>query len=571
MMTPPTASLGNGQLPPPGQVKPAQPAAAPPQAPAPAPVSATTPPPANAPAQHIAAHDTMLGRAFKILSGHTTQYHVDPTTGQTVATPVQNKPGQFFRNIVAGALLGGAAGGEAGAKDEGSPLEGAAAGGTAVINRNQLLDKERYQRAQQEYANELKANKEQMAQKEFQNEQTLFKAQMANTNLEQYKLHMSLAGESWKLHQQEALAGKAMAQVYTDAGVTPTQTMPESEVQSFIEHHPGASTEYSFITTGTQVTGHDPKTGLPTYESTISLFPKDQNPNLKKYAVTPQLIKQLKTDHMDQYYPDLFNNLKPGTKISGTQFAAIRKFDTQLRTENLNQQKIQTGLEANEARIGAAKAETARAMAEIHKDNIEASDLLLGKNQSVAVGKALQDLQSGKPITPQDHAALGEYAVKMIPYLNDELKSEMAAHPDQQTPRMSNIMGQMDDLRKWLPTFPGGGGGGGPQQKPNYYDPSTGQSYAIPQDKIKDFLKQNPSAVPYVPTAATTQKQPITPQFFNNLLKLPMNMANQSIDNNPNLSNEEKNSLKVRLQRAHKAGIKQVEVPPPATTAQPTQ
>lgn len=567
MTTPPTASLGNGQLPPPGQVRLAQPAAAPAPAPAAAPMSATTPPPANAPAQHIAAHDTMLGRAFKILSGHTTQYHVDPTTGQTVATPVQNKPGQFFRNIVAGALLGGAAGGEAGAKDEGSPAGAVVAGGAAVINRNQMLDKERFQRAQQEYANELKTNQEQRAQKEFQNEQTLFKAQMANTNLEQYKLHLSLAGESWKLHQQEALAGKAMAQVYTDAGVTPTQTMPESEVQSFIEHHPGAATEYSFITTGTQVTGHDPKTGLPTYESTISLFPKDQNPNLKKYSVTPSLIKQLKTDHMDQYYPDLFNNLKPGTKISGSQFAAIRKFDTQLRTENLNQQKIQTGVQANEAKIAAYKAEAARAQELMHTDQAKA---LLGKNQTIAVGNALKDLSSGKEITPEDRAALGEYAVKMIPYLNDELKSEMAAHPDQQTPRMTNIMGQMDDLRKWLPTFPGGGGRG-PQQKPNYFDPSTGQSYAIPQDKINDFLKQNPSAVPYVPPAATAQKQTITPQFFNNLLKLPMNMANQSIDNNPNLSNEEKNSLKVRLQRAHKAGIKQVEVPTPATTVQPTQ
>ena len=38
----------------------------------------------------------MMGKAFKALTGQQTQYSIDPNTGQTVETKVQNTPGQCY-------------------------------------------------------------------------------------------------------------------------------------------------------------------------------------------------------------------------------------------------------------------------------------------------------------------------------------------------------------------------------------------------------------------------------------------------------------------------------------------
>lgn len=560
MATPPAAaSLGNGHLPPPGvaasalkpPTPPASPTAAPTTAPTPnAPTAAPAPP---NPAQAAAAHDTMLGRAFKILSGHAVNYSVDPTTGQTVTTKTQNSPGQFFRNIVAGAIIGGAAGAQGGEKTEGSPLAAAARGGAAEMGQNRIQDQERIQRAQQEYQNELKADQEQRAQKEFQNEQTLFKAQMANTNLQQLKLHTELNGLNWTTHQKEAEAGQQWAKVYTDAGIEPTQTMLESQVQDFIQKHPGASTDYSFLTTGTQVTGHDPKTGLPTYESVVSLFPKDQNPNLKNYTIPSGLVKQLKDDGFDKYYPQLFDNLKPGTKISGTQLAAIRKFDTGLRTDNLANEKVQTEIDANKARVEASKAEIARA-------NAETRNAILGRKPAEQFQQALNDLNAVNgdvsKLKPSDRIVIGESVGKLLYSLNDEIKSDLAANNGQQTAKTQQLMSEMDNLRNITTgAFNTPGNVEAPPAQPNYYDPSTGISYSIPQNKIDEFTKQNPSAVPYVPKTQPPATQ-VNPQLLQNLLKLPAAQANRSIDGMPDMTEEQKQSLKNRVQKARTAGIK---------------
>lgn len=70
---------------------------------------------AQGPAQPdpIASHHAMLGGALKniaqTLEGNETSYQPDPITGEVKEVPVQRKPGSFFRDLLMGAAMGGAA------------------------------------------------------------------------------------------------------------------------------------------------------------------------------------------------------------------------------------------------------------------------------------------------------------------------------------------------------------------------------------------------------------------------------------------------------------------------------
>src|SRR5882762_4096174 len=252
----------NGQLPDPDQ--PQAQATLPPQPMQQAPVvqqNAQPQPVQPTPEQATAAHDSMIGRAFKVISGQNTQYQVDPTTGRTIATQSQNTPGQFFKNIVAAALVGGAAGADnANSRTAGSGLASAMKGGTAVIDRDKQLDQERVQRAQQEFQNEQHAAENQRQEAEaqrqaqgFQSQELLRKAQIAQSNVETLRLNTLIHGEDFKQHQDMAAAGQQHFADYKEAGLKPiAQDISESDMHDFVKNRPGAST-LDWEPTGTKV------------------------------------------------------------------------------------------------------------------------------------------------------------------------------------------------------------------------------------------------------------------------------------------------------------------------------
>lgn len=102
------------------------------------------------PALANVAHHYSLGKLAAQLLGTQTQYQVGPD-GKMVATPVKEAPGQFFRNMVAGAMLGGAASAASGSKTFGG---GFAAGGHAVQEKGQQQDQIRRQQAQEDFKNQ---------------------------------------------------------------------------------------------------------------------------------------------------------------------------------------------------------------------------------------------------------------------------------------------------------------------------------------------------------------------------------------------------------------------------------
>lgn len=91
------------------------------------------------PAVRQTAHDSILGKVFRAIADpESVSYTVDPATGKTIATRTREKPGQIFRNIVAGALVGGLAGSRAPANS--GFAGGLAAGGAAEMEQQQRND-----------------------------------------------------------------------------------------------------------------------------------------------------------------------------------------------------------------------------------------------------------------------------------------------------------------------------------------------------------------------------------------------------------------------------------------------
>lgn len=133
--------------------------------------------PVNGPSPEL-AHSALIGHGFKSLvnsmAGSSTQYVQTPGGPQPVEVP--NKPGQFFRNILAGAIMGGVAGGQ-GPNEAGSGWAAAARGAGAASQGFQQQQQARQQQAQQQFQNQQSANKE-------TRETTLMNAQMANMQSE---------------------------------------------------------------------------------------------------------------------------------------------------------------------------------------------------------------------------------------------------------------------------------------------------------------------------------------------------------------------------------------------------
>jgi len=175
------------------------------------------------PQQASIAHDTLFGRAAKmLLGGNEPQYSVD-ANGNTVATQGQQAPGSFFKNVLAAAVLGGAAGAN------GNPAQGIAGGlvrgGAAGIQQQQLRDQQKRAQAQEDFQNQQKVGQQ-------SREAMLTNAQVQNMHSEMVARDRRSDLEDQDAHDKHNAASAALAGTLVAAGGTPAIIPVNGEAKS---------------------------------------------------------------------------------------------------------------------------------------------------------------------------------------------------------------------------------------------------------------------------------------------------------------------------------------------------
>lgn len=346
------------------------------QAPAAAPanIPALQPPAPTQPAipPHVSKLAT-LGHIASSLMGTQYQYSIDPKTGQQVQTAIKSKPGDLFRHMVAGALMGGAA-----AEGSGDPTAGFFKGGAAVAQDSRQQDLLRRSQAQEQFKNSLTANKEQREQQEFQTQQELAKIQIAHANLQTVHEQQLIDATGFANHEAVANFGKAQMQPFLDAGIKPVyRDVSESDMHDLIKNSPSASLLY-WEPTGVKIsTGPD---GHPTHEETYTAI----NPK-GKVTVTQGLLDAWDKSGLLKYDPELANVVKPGYEMDARDFMTVNnRAQAQMNTTLQNQKE--------QAQIDEAKAGIKYKLAEAGKAYAELAEIKEGKNKAATYNKAIAKL-----------------------------------------------------------------------------------------------------------------------------------------------------------------------------------
>jgi hypothetical protein len=144
------------------------------------------------------------------LNGTQSVYRPNPDTGAIEESQVKAPAGQFFKNLLAGMLVGGAAASApARGEDGGGFFGGLSRGGSAVMQNRQQQDQANFQRAE--------------TQQKLTDEHNSHAAMVAHENIETSQIlhNMHLADE--KSIEEHNAASRAYQKSLTDAGGQPAQ------------------------------------------------------------------------------------------------------------------------------------------------------------------------------------------------------------------------------------------------------------------------------------------------------------------------------------------------------------
>lgn len=353
-------------------------------------------------------HDSLVGRAFKALSGQTPQYSVDPKTGQTVQTEVPNTPGQFFKNVVAAALVGGAMGADKARQNGGSGLSAAFQGGQANITRDQQLNQQRIEQAQQQFKNEQSAQQSQREATEAPLREQLLKAQIAGENRRQFQEETAFQNQTHQYATTVADQGKIDEQAFTAVGAKPAQEGITSEdLQKFIASNPGAAAQYKAVPIDvkyTTVKGPDGTDHL-SWENVYNLYKLDQ-----PLAITKDMLASDKYQALKKEDPGAYDILSKTIDKNGnatlplSQYLATnRAADAAYQTQEAKQ-KLSLSVDELKARISAQKTEQAKAYADLGLISIEKQMKQLDLDDRKLVDGAELALQNnGQNPADKDH------------------------------------------------------------------------------------------------------------------------------------------------------------------------
>jgi hypothetical protein len=171
--------------------------------------------------QQTVAKHAIFGAAVKnlvhSLQGTRTAYQANPQTGQIEETTVAATPGQFFKNLLSGMLIGAVAGSERPAGVGGNNFVGGLGRGVAAnIQNAQQQDQLKYSRAEQELKNQTERER-------LTSEETMHAAMTAHENLQTAALLHELHAADEKTVQEHNAASRAYQKSLIDSGAVPAK------------------------------------------------------------------------------------------------------------------------------------------------------------------------------------------------------------------------------------------------------------------------------------------------------------------------------------------------------------
>jgi hypothetical protein len=393
-------------------------------------VGAASSQPQPTPEMHAVAHQNVVNKLVSGLLGNQTTYQVDPQTGKTVAVERPQKPGELFRHILAGAILGGAASTGGG----GGLGEGAVRGAAAGLQDLRQQDQQKQAQAVKDFEQKRQQQQDALKQKEFESEQKVRDAQIAHFNMETLRTNQIMQGEDFDQHEKVGNAGKVQLQPYLDAGLTPKyENVKEGELPALIQANPNAQ-NLLWLHTGTTVNiGQD---GKPHYESTLTAIdPKGKVP------MTAAQLEEFKSVGMDKVYPEL-KDIKPGRELDAMQMLSLQHQYQKLYSAKQQQTK-------DAADINYKNAEAAKNLAEASHFRQMAKQAGLEKKQAEIFSGALNELNKVggdfNKLDPKSRLVIAESTTKSFNALSQMYKDAIT-NGDYDTAK--SILPQIEQLSK---------------------------------------------------------------------------------------------------------------------------
>jgi hypothetical protein len=380
----------------------------------------------------------VFGKLLNGLSGSHNEYAIDPNTGQTVSTKVKETPGQTFRSILAYGLLGAQGiGNKEGEHTFTQGLLSGLGGGVKASQEGQeKLDQQRRAEAQQQYANQLKANEEARENKKLSLQEQLNQVQIANYNQEKVLREQTFQKQAYDFGKEKAMdvaapllhasemqiaADKLEVQGHQELNVDPlAKNITEEEGNKLLGNNASHSVKYTFLHTDTDVS-YDPNTGKATVTPLFTVYPAASK-------VSPSLVEGLKAvasdpkNRLNAMYKSLETAQKAGTTVP---FGQIHSAYKELQDyEKIQKDSLAIQTERSEIRARDAEAaehnivaqyqkfhfkseEDAEEGTNLLKEHFDLVDNVLMNNQSIgldAKGNPI-DLTGVNPTTNKPYTA----------------------------------------------------------------------------------------------------------------------------------------------------------------------
>ena len=381
-------------------------------------------------------------QAVQALLGTSTQYRPsDPNNPNSPPVPyqVQNKPGNLFRSIRAGAILGAGAGTANAEHNAGSGWGAAGAGAAAAQKNAQMQQQQRQQQAQQQFENQRQVSQDQQAE-------ILRKAQIAQANTETLRMNKEIQGMDYDQHQKMAAFGKASIQPYVDANIKPVaEGVSESQQQQYPIDHP-ESVAWDWEPTGVKLTTTKDAEGneIPHYEATYSAYdPKG------KVTVPDSTLQEWNKEGIFDRFPEYKHVLSDKT-LPVSAYIEVKRTADGVYADNLAKQKDQLELKKDQAAIDADNARRSESLTNQRKINQEISEAALGKTQTEQFNKALDELNKANgnfdAMKPSSRVIIAESMNKMVPALTSLYKEAITADPSDSQGKAADLLSQIQNV-----------------------------------------------------------------------------------------------------------------------------